>query len=47
MSEANSSTVMVILKAKQGVLGNYMEGNLDVEASGHIIGSEEFSNWLS
>ena len=46
MSEANSSTVMVILEAEQGVLGKYMEGNLDVEASAHILGSEEFSNWL-
>ena len=24
-----------------------MEGNKDLEASGHIIGSEEFSNWMA
>ncbi len=47
VSETDPSTVMVILEAEQGVLGKYMEGNLNVEASGHILGSEEFSNWLA
>ena len=47
MSETDSSTVMAILEAEPGVLGKYMEGNTDVEASGHIIGSEEFSNWVA
>ena len=47
MSETDSSTVMAILEAEPGVLGKYMEGNTDVEASGHIIGSEEFSNWMA
>ena len=47
MSETDSSTVMAILEAESGVLGKYMEGNKDVEASGHIIGSEEFSNWIA
>ena len=46
VSETDSSTVMAILEAEPGVLGKYMEGNKEVEASGHIIGSEEFSNWL-
>ncbi len=47
VSETDSSTVMAILEAEPGVLGKYMEGNTDVEASGHIIGSEEFSNWVA
>ena len=47
VSETDSSKVMAILEAEPGVLGKYMEGNLDVEASGHILGSEEFSNWRS
>ena len=47
VSETDSSTVMAILEAQPGVLGKYMEGNTDVEASGHIIGSEEFSNWMA
>ena len=47
VSETDSSTVMAILEAEPGVLGKYMEGNKDVEASGHIIGSEEFSNWMA
>ena len=47
VSETDSSAVMAILEAEPGVLGKYMEGNTDVEASGHIIGSEEFSNWMS
>ena len=46
VSEGDSSTVMAILEAEPGVLGKYMGGNKDVEESGHIIGSEEFSNWL-
>tara|TARA_Y100001968_G_scaffold324055_1_gene362699 strand:+ start:786 stop:1049 length:264 start_codon:yes stop_codon:yes gene_type:complete len=46
VSESDPSTVMAILEAEPGVLGKYMEGNEEVEASGHIIGSEEFSNWL-
>ena len=47
VSETDSSTVMAILEAEPGVLGKYMEGNKDVEASGHIIGSEEFTNWMA
>ena len=47
VSETDSSIVMAILEAKKGILEKYMEGNKDVEASGHIIGSEEFSNWLA
>tara|TARA_B100000700_G_scaffold211082_1_gene231981 strand:+ start:124 stop:387 length:264 start_codon:yes stop_codon:yes gene_type:complete len=47
VSENDSSTVMAILEAEPGVLGKYMEGNKEVEASGHILGSEEFSNWLA
>ena len=46
VSETDPSIVMAILEADPGVLGKYMEGNKDVESSGHIIGSEEFSNWL-
>ena len=46
-SETDPSTVMAILEAEPGVLVRYMEGNKDVEASGHIIGSEEFSNWMA
>ena len=47
VSETDSSAVMAILEAEPGVLAEYMEGNLNVEASGHILGSEEFSNWLA
>ena len=47
VSETDSSTVMAILEAEPEVLGKYMEGNKEVEASGHVIGSEEFSNWLA
>ena len=47
VSEIDPSTVMALLEAESGDLGKYMEGNKDVKASGHIIGSEEFSNWLS
>ena len=47
VSETDSSTVMAILEAEPGVLGKYMEGNTDIEASGHIIGSDEFSNWVA
>tara|TARA_B100000700_G_scaffold276008_1_gene322244 strand:+ start:92 stop:355 length:264 start_codon:yes stop_codon:yes gene_type:complete len=47
VSESDSSIVMAILEAEPGVLGKYMEGNEKVEASGHILGSEEFSNWLT
>ena len=47
MSETDPSNVKVILEAKPGVLDKYMEGNKDVEASGHIIGTEKFSNWMS
>ena len=47
VSETDSSTVMAILEAEPGILGKYMEGNTDVEASGHIIGSEEFSDWIA
>ena len=32
VSENDSSTVMGILKAEKGVLAEYMEGNLNVEA---------------
>ena len=46
-SETEFFIVMSILEAEPGVLGKYMEGNTDVEASGHIIGSEEFSNWVA
>ena len=37
MSEADSSTVMVIFEAGPEVSGKYMEDNLDIEASGHIM----------
>ena len=47
VSEKDPSTVMAILEAEPGVLAKHMEGNPNVEASGHIIGSEEFSNWRS
>ena len=47
VNENDPSTVMAILEAEPGVLAKHMEGNPNVEASGHIIGSEEFSNWLS
>ena len=47
VSESDPSKVMAILEAEPGVLGKYMEGNKEVEASGHILGSEEFSNWLA
>ena len=47
VSETDSSTVMAILEAEPEVLSKYMEGNKEVEASGHVIGSEEFSNWLA
>ena len=47
VNETDSSTVMVILEAEPKVLTEYMEGNLNVEASGCILGSEEFSNWLA
>ena len=47
VSETDSSTVMAILDAEPEVLGKYMEGNTDVEASGHIIGSEELSNGVA
>ena len=47
VSENDSSIVMAILEAEPGALGEYMEGNKEVEASGHILGSEEFSNWLA
>ena len=30
-----------------GVLGNHIEGNKEVEASGHIVGSKVFSNWMA
>ncbi len=46
VSESDPSTVMAILEAEPGVSAKHMEGNPNVEASGHIIGSEEFSNWL-
>ncbi len=42
MSETDSSTVITMLGPEPGVLGNEMEGNKEVEASGHIIGSEDF-----
>ena len=42
VSETDSSTEMAILEAEPGVLCNYIKGNKDVEASGQIIGSEEF-----
>ena len=47
VSETDCSTVMAILEAEPEVLVKYMEGNKEVEASGHVIGSEEFSNWLA
>ena len=47
VSETDSSSVMVILEAEPGVLVKFMEGNKEIEASGHIIGSEEFSNWIA
>ncbi len=47
VSENDPSLVMAILEAEPGVLAKHMEGNPSVEASGHILGSEEFSNWLS
>ena len=47
VSEDDPSTVMEILEAEPGVLAKHMKGNPNVQASGHIIGSEEFSNWLS
>ncbi len=47
VSENDPQTVMAILEAEPGVLAKHMEGNPNVEESGHIIGSEEFSNWLS
>ncbi len=47
VSESDPSTVMAILEAEPGVLAKHMDENPNVEASGHIIGSEEFSNWLS
>ena len=42
--EIDTSTVMAILDAEPGVLGKHMQGNNDVDASGHIICCEEFSN---
>ena len=33
---------MAILEAEPGILGKYMEGNKEGEASGQIISSEEF-----
>lgn len=47
VGENDPSTVMAILEAEPGVLARHMEGNQDVAATGHIVGSEEFSNWLS
>ena len=47
VSETDSSSVMVILEAEPGALGKFMEGNKEIEASGHIIGSEEFLNWIA
>ena len=47
VSENDPSTVMAILEAEPGVLAKHMEGNPSVEASGHIIGTEVFTNWLS
>ena len=46
VSENDSSKVMAILDAEPGILAKYMEGNKEVEESGHVIGSEEFLNWL-
>ena len=47
VNETDSSRVMVILEAEPLVLGKYIEGNLDVEASDHILLSEEYSNFLA
>ena len=47
VSENDPSTIMAILEAEPGVLAKYMEDNPNVEASGHIIGSEEFSHWFA
>ena len=38
---------MAIIEAQPEVLGDYMEGKKDVEAFGHVIGSEESLNWLA
>ena len=42
VSQTDSSTVMVILEAEPGISVEYMEENLNVEASAHILWSEEF-----
>ncbi len=47
VSADDPSIVMAILEAEPGVLADHMKNNPNVEESGHIIGSEEFSNWLS
>ena len=47
ISETDPTIVMAILEAEPGILAKYMQGNPNVEASGHLIGSEEFSNWIS
>ena len=47
VSESDPSKVMAILVAEPGALAKFMKNNPDVATSGHIIGSEEFTNWLT
>tara|TARA_B100000700_G_C14705373_1_gene696467 strand:- start:410 stop:613 length:204 start_codon:yes stop_codon:yes gene_type:complete len=44
VSEIGPSTVRPILEAELRGLVKYMEENLDIEASVHILSSKEFSN---